>query len=908
MDWLSLFFRMQKLLITCVFALIALQSWATHNRAGEITYEHLEGFTYEIVITTCTRSSVIADRQWLSINWGDIPFGQTLDSLERESITPVVGMDAQINVYRGTHTYSGPGIYLMQVADPNRNEGVNNIPNSVQAEFCIQSLLIINPQTGHNNSVQFTNEAKGNACLNRLWKHNPGAFDPDGDSLVYSLITNLGSDLDEDGINDPLPGYTFPDELSDNPNDTFTIDATGTVAWENVSTPVGEYNIAILVEEYREVAGQWIKVGHVIRDMQIDVITCSNNPPVIEPIQDTCIEAYTNITLNVSASDPDGDNIDLSAFGGPLTQVEHPAFFTDNNNGTGVFSWTPECAEIREAPYQVVFEAIDFSTTIDLQDYTAVNITVVAPAVENPSAEPDGNSFILNWDPHICLNFLDDFTIENSSYKIYRRQGSYGFEPSDCELGVPAYTGYELVGSVEGLDNTTYIDDEGVFYGGEFCYMIVTCFPDGAESYASEEFCAEIIKDRPVMTNVSINSTDAETGEVYIAWSPATELDTENFPGPYRYELFHAAGFGGANELIWSSDPNPNLVNEDTTFVHTGLNTLDSPHVYRVNLWSGEELVGSSVEATSPYIELQSDDEEITVFVNALVPWTNDTFQYYRLGPGDTEFQLIAVTNEPAYTDTDLPNNVEFCYYVRTDGGYAAGGTINPILNDSQEACGQAVDLTPPCPPELTADADCEIEAVFLDWTNPNNACEETDDTELYNLYYSPTEDGELQLVETITGAELNNFIWNEDGELNSIAGCYAVSALDSLTPGLSGELIRNESELSNVICVDNCPLYFLPNIFSPNNDGVNDLFTAAPFKFIDSVDFKVFNRWGGLVFETTDPWVNWNGTSDETGEICSDGVYYYVARVNTIRLSGIVVEELTGTITLVDGQNPLRE
>ena len=38
---------------------------ATHNRAGEVTYRHLTGNTYEVTITTCTKTSVIADRDWL---------------------------------------------------------------------------------------------------------------------------------------------------------------------------------------------------------------------------------------------------------------------------------------------------------------------------------------------------------------------------------------------------------------------------------------------------------------------------------------------------------------------------------------------------------------------------------------------------------------------------------------------------------------------------------------------------------------------------------------------------------------------------------------------------------------------------------------------------------------------------
>ena len=97
-------------------------AWATHNRAGEITYTHVQGLTYEVVITTYTKASALADRPWLYLTWGD-ESTNVLDSLEREQ--PIVNLpgDIQRNTYRGTHTYGGPGIYPITVEDPNRNEG-----------------------------------------------------------------------------------------------------------------------------------------------------------------------------------------------------------------------------------------------------------------------------------------------------------------------------------------------------------------------------------------------------------------------------------------------------------------------------------------------------------------------------------------------------------------------------------------------------------------------------------------------------------------------------------------------------------------------------------------------------------------------------------------------------------------
>ena len=76
-------------------------SWsaqATHNRAGEITYSHVEGLTYEILITTYTKTNAIADRPWLYLYWGD-ENGAPVDSLERES-EQFLDNDVQINQYR----------------------------------------------------------------------------------------------------------------------------------------------------------------------------------------------------------------------------------------------------------------------------------------------------------------------------------------------------------------------------------------------------------------------------------------------------------------------------------------------------------------------------------------------------------------------------------------------------------------------------------------------------------------------------------------------------------------------------------------------------------------------------------------------------------------------------------------
>jgi gliding motility-associated-like protein len=227
------------------------------------------------------------------------------------------------------------------------------------------------------------------------------------------------------------------------------------------------------------------------------------------------------------------------------------------------------------------------------------------------------------------------------------------------------------------------------------------------------------------------------------------------------------------------------------------------------------------------------------------------------------------------------------------------------LINWSQEACAMPYDLTPPCAPELVLTDDCE--GMFLDflWSSPQLECG-TDDVSGYKIYYSPVADGEMQLLATIDDA--NEFTYSlSEGDFTpfTIAGCYAVTALDSLNQWPDGEWHQNESPLSNIVCIDNCPEYELPNIFTPNGDGVNDFLKPIKSRYVKDVNFQLFNRWGGIIFETTDPLLNWNGVQSDSGEMCADGIYYYVIQINYMRLTGIESEKRSGYVRIADGKKP---
>ena len=105
--------------------------------------------------------------------------------------------------------------------------------------------------------------------------------------------------------------------------------------------------------------------------------------------------------------------------------------------------------------------------------------------------------------------------------------------------------------------------------------------------------------------------------------------------------------------------------------------------------------------------------------------------------------------------------------------------------------------------------------------------------------------------------------------------------------------------DTSFVITQEECPIY-IPNAFSPNNDGFNDLFKIYPhpdfkgeFKLI-----KVFDRWGSCLFEA----VNFNPTEVEwdgkyMGDDLGTGVYVFV--IEYVTLNG-TTKILKGDITII--------
>ena len=162
-------------------------SFATHNRSGEITYRHISGNTYEITIVVCLFKDSHAIRDTLDV---DVLGNGTIVKMP-QTTEVLLGTDILCRTYQLNYTYPGPSTYRISTQDPNRTKDIVNINTSVNVPFYIETkIVILDPNFfGFNSSPIFLEPSITFANVGSLFKYNPTAYDVDGDSLVYELVS-----------------------------------------------------------------------------------------------------------------------------------------------------------------------------------------------------------------------------------------------------------------------------------------------------------------------------------------------------------------------------------------------------------------------------------------------------------------------------------------------------------------------------------------------------------------------------------------------------------------------------------------------------------------------------------------------------------------------------------------------
>ena len=750
---------MRKLwLILGLLFCFAFTARATHQRAAEITYIWLGGNAYEFTLTTYNVPNAAWDqRDSLYVKWGD-GAEENIPRIDWQNL----GDDCVVNHYKAIHNYSTSGTYTISMEDANRNYGVVNVPNSVMVPMHIETELVINPFLGYNNSVQLLNAPVDKGCVGKLYLHNPSAYDPDGDSLSYRLVTCKGQDGMEIG------GYTLPQA-----SQSFEIDpVTGELRWEN---PVlqGEYNVAIMVEEWRH----GVKIGSVVRDMQILISHCDNDLPQIQCNEQYCLVAGEQLDFIISASDPNGDNVTLTASGAPFEVAVSPAVLNPES-AFGMqpqmeFLWNTVYAHIRNTPYQVVIHAKDDGSPVSLTNIKTVTINVMAPKVQNFSAEVHGHDATLSWAVYPCPNV--------TALLVYRKAGCDGYTPDDCETGIRE--GYQLIATLNDVSTTSYID-QNLPQGISYEYRVLAQFPDGAKSIVSDAACVTLKNDSPLMTHVSNDSIDLVSGQVVTRWAKPKEID-DQYVAPFNYTLTRI--LDGATSIVYEGS--------DTTFLDANVDLAQATSlIYKVQMRdANQQVMGESATASAVMLSANGIFSEARLSWTEAVPWLVDSTQVFK--EVNSHFVRIASVTGMEYVDAEVESDETYRYYVRTFGHYTLEGIMRPLINYSA------------------------IKSVRIG-------------------HEEPTEEFSYQL----------------------------------------------------------------PNVFTPNGDGFNDVFEpkVTGVELIIGAKTVIFNRWGNILHDTDDPLIQWDGKSKQTKMDCPPGTYFYICDITYQSQTGEEKLHLQGSITIV--------
>ena len=119
-------------------------------------------------------------------------------------------------------------------------------------------------------------------------------------------------------------------------------------------------------------------------------------------------------------------------------------------------------------------------------------------------------------------------------------------------------------------------------------------------------------------------------------------------------------------------------------------------------------------------------------------------------------------------------------------------------------------------------------------------------------------------------GANTNyTYTWQD----NSAGANHTVSEPGTYTVTVSN--LCGSSSASAVVETQNCEFTLeMPNVFTPNGDHTNDIFVPTEINGIAEIQLIVFNRWGDVVYNTTDVLPSWDGES--RGTPCAEGSYFW--------------------------------
>lgn len=286
------------------------------------------------------------------------------------------------------------------------------------------------------------------------------------------------------------------------------------------------------------------------------------------------------------------------------------------------------------------------------------------------------------------------------------------------------------------------------------------------------------------------------------------------------------------------------LDNTTTTYTMSGLDTRNNYYCFRItavnpcdesrNLFS-DIICSIALNVTAENLQNELDWRTSSNNVTA-----------YAVHKNGSLLTNINNPNTTALTDPDVICQEIYLYQI-TATTHAGGVSVS----EEQSITAISTEISPPINGVTIQVAGSALQ---LDWDD-NNA----------GLYYIQRSDagGSFIRVDSVTTNTFTDSQVDPDVEY-----CYRVTYQDEC---------GNESEESEEVCLEvpsQVTIYF-PTAFTPNGDGLNDVFTGKS-DLVNSIEWRIFNRWGELIFFSTSLDEGWNGIYK--GQPVQEGTYVYRA------------------------------
>ena len=295
---------MKKLLILTILAgsffFLSKPVKASHIAGMEITYQCIGGNDYIITLSFYRFCGGMSEPSSTNVAFNcssnsQFNFNVTLQKKSGPNgleVTP--GCDAMpTRCTSGTSYGLREWVYQGQVTLPPCNFwkmsyglSARNPNNTTNGGSCYVESTLNNLQAPCNSAPVFTNKPVTIMCSQQSSCFNHGALDPDGDSLSYEWSVPKTSAT---GTLTYIGGYSYTQPLASTPPVTLNA-ITGDICMHpnfNIVTVM-----AVIIKEWRKVNGVMTQIGSIIRDMQVNVVSCTNSIPKLSGMDTLLTHTY----------------------------------------------------------------------------------------------------------------------------------------------------------------------------------------------------------------------------------------------------------------------------------------------------------------------------------------------------------------------------------------------------------------------------------------------------------------------------------------------------------------------------------------------------------------------------------------------------------------------------------------